>query len=65
MNWNDIQTHWNTYKQDAKKIWPRLQDAELDGDRTKLIDKLRDAHNLPQKEAETQVDTWAESLETT
>ena len=65
MDWNEIQSNWGTYKQDAKKTWPRLVDAELEvvnGDRGKLVDKVRDAQGLSNKEAETEVDGWADNL---
>lgn len=67
MDWNEIQSNWDTYKQDAKKTWPRLDDAELEvvnGDRGKLVDKVRDAQGLSNKEAETEVDGWADNLQT-
>ena len=65
MTWAEVQTNWDTYKQDAKATWPRLHDAELEvagGDRGKLIDKVRDAQSISNEEAETEVDSWAENL---
>ena len=66
MDWDEIQSNWDTHKQDAKKTWPRLNDAELEvanGDRGKLVDKVRDAQSISNEEAETEVDSWAENLE--
>ena len=65
MEWEEIQTNWDTYKQDAKRTWPRLDDAELEvanGDRGKLIDKVRDAQSISHEEAEVEVDSWADNL---
>lgn len=65
MRWQDIRTHWDHLRGDARRTWPRLMDEELEvvrGRREVLIDKVRDAYHHSHEEAEREVDVWAEGL---
>ena len=63
--WQDIRMDWPRLRSHAKRAWPALHEAELEvvqGDRGRLIDKVRDAHHLSHEAAAEEVEAWRRSL---
>ena len=65
MDWRAIKENWASYRVEAQRIWPKLSEEELEqvaGDRTVLIEKLRDHYGRATDEAALEVDRWADTL---
>lgn len=65
MTWDEIADQWDNVKHQAKRSWPSLHEAELeviDGNRSKLIDKVRDAQSMSHEAAAEEVEAWRRSL---
>ena len=61
MNWNQIETNWDTFKNIIKYDWDQLTDAQLDliaGRRDYLIRKIQTVYGLNKAEVETQLTEW-------
>lgn len=57
--------YWSRSRLHAKVAWPALHDAELDiiqGDRSKLIDKVREAQIMWHEAAAERVEAWRRTL---
>lgn len=65
MTWEDIRNDWPRLQSQAKVAWPALHDAELEvvqGDRERLIDKVRDAQSMSHEAATEEVEAWRQGL---
>lgn len=65
MTWNEIRERWGDLQKHAKQAWPALHPAELeiiDGDRDRLIDKVRDAQSMSHEAAAKEVEAWRRHL---
>lgn len=65
MTWNEVERNWEDVKGRAKEAWPSLHPAELEvinGDRSRLVDKVRDAQSMSHEAAVEEVEAWRRNL---
>ena len=65
MDWEEIKRNWDSYREEAKHTWKKLQAEDLDtiaGDRDKLVERVGKAHGVSPEQAETEVDAWAKRM---
>lgn len=63
--WSQITGQWKLFAGEAKRKWGELTDDELakvNGDRKSLVNIVQKRYGIAKKEAEKQVDAWANSL---
>lgn len=63
--WAQIAGQWKQFAGEAKKKWGDLSMEELsevDGDRKVLADLIQTRYSIPKKEADKQIQTWANTL---
>ena len=65
--WTQIASQWSRfgYATDAKKRWTELTYEELtktNGDRKALLGLIQERYNISKKEADKQIDIWANKL---
>lgn len=64
-SWTFIQEDWQRLKGRIHETWSLLSDNEIDeteGDRDRFVAAVQERYGVEAKEAEKQIDTWAESL---
>ncbi|GGN99739.1 hypothetical protein [Saccharibacillus kuerlensis] len=60
-----IKGRWNQTRNEAKKQWSKLTEEDLDyinGDRDKLIEKVRERYGHDAESAELEYKSWASAL---
>lgn len=65
MDWRAIKERWAAYRAEAERQWPALSEDDLEqvaGNRTVLIEKLRERYERTTDEAALEVDRWADTL---
>ena len=65
MNWDKIKDNWDSYRPLALGEWPGLTEmdlARIAGNRTRLIELLRDDYDMTLEEATQAADSWAEGV---
>lgn len=63
--WSQIAGQWKQFAGEAKKRWGELTDedlAKVNGDRKTLTGLLQKRYNIAKKEADKQIDAWANRL---
>jgi uncharacterized protein YjbJ (UPF0337 family) len=63
--WDQISNQWKQFGSEAKKKWNQLTDEELskvNGDRKVLSGLIQKRYEIAKKEAEKQIDAWANTL---
>lgn len=63
--WSQIAGQWKQFAGEAKKKWSELTDDELsqiNGDRKTLVGLLQKRYGIAKKEADKQIDVWANTL---
>lgn len=68
MNWDQIEGRWEQVKGGVKEQWGKLTDddlTEIEGDRQQMVGKIQERYGIAREEAETAVDRWAASWQTT
>ncbi len=66
MDWEQIRTNWEEYRQQVLDAWDELTDDQLDeirGDRAILVGKLQEAYGIDRAEAEAQVQAFEEGVQ--
>lgn len=61
MNWQQVENHWQQFRNYAKKRWQKLTDDDLEaiaGRRAALIKRLEDHYGMSPKEATGCADQW-------
>jgi uncharacterized protein YjbJ (UPF0337 family) len=64
MNQDILQGRWEQLKGKARIKWGKLTNDDIDqiqGERQKLVGKLRERHGLATERAEQDVDDWLET----
>ncbi|NGZ77402.1 hypothetical protein GYN08_19110 [Saccharibacillus sp. VR-M41] len=62
-----IKGRWNQTQHEAKKQWSKLTEEDLDyinGDKDKLIEKVRERYGHDAESAELEYKSWASALTT-
>ncbi|CAM4129272.1 MULTISPECIES: hypothetical protein [Saccharibacillus] len=62
-----IKGRWNQTQHEAKKQWSKLTEADLEyinGDKEKLIEKVRERYGHDAEAAELEYKSWASALTT-
>lgn len=65
MNKEDLEAKWNQVSGEAKRQWGKLTDDDVqyvNGNREKLIGKLKERYGYSNEEAEAEVDTWINKI---
>ncbi|MCQ4087383.1 hypothetical protein [Saccharibacillus sp. JS10] len=60
-----IKGRWSVTQHEAKKQWSKLTEDDLmyiDGDKDKLIEKVRERYGHDEKAAELEYKSWASAL---
>jgi uncharacterized protein YjbJ (UPF0337 family) len=63
--WTQIAGQWKQFASEAKKKWSELTDEELtkvDGDRKTLAGLIQKRYSIAKKDADKQIDAWANTL---
>ena len=61
LNWNEIESNWQAYKNEIKQHWAKLTDDQLEviaGERDHLTGKIQVMYGVGRDEAEYQVLDW-------
>lgn len=61
MNWDQIKGKWGQMTGTVKSKWGQLTDdeiTEINGDRERLVGKIRERYGIAKNEADRQVDDW-------
>ena len=61
MNWDTLHGNWSQMKGEAKRQWGKLTDDDLkviEGNRDKLVGRIRELYGMEKDAAERDVDTW-------
>jgi len=61
MNSSNIETGWKDFKANAKRLWSKLTDAQINGimgKREQLSTKVQEAYALSKEDAERQISDW-------
>jgi hypothetical protein len=65
MKWEYLAAHWNEYKLNAKRRWPRLSASDLDaiaGDRARLVARIAELYAIAGEQAEAELAAWLDAL---
>lgn len=65
MNADQLKGKWEQFTGDAKRQWGKLTDDDMtvvEGDREKLVGKIRERYGKTKDEAEKDVSDWIDSL---
>jgi uncharacterized protein YjbJ (UPF0337 family) len=63
MNQDILKGRWSQLKGELKTQWGKLTDndiTQIEGQRDKLVGKVRERYGLAREDAERQVDDWLE-----
>ena len=61
MNWDRIEGNWKHFKDNARRHWARLTDAQLEliaGKRDQLAGKIQEVYGVSKEIAEKQLSAW-------
>lgn len=64
MNWDQIEDHWEEYKDLAREKWTRLGSTtieQINGSRERLIDAVQRSYDISRDQARREVGYWAAS----
>ena len=64
INWGEVETHWDDFKDRIKDKWNKLTDADMrdiHGDRQRLMQALQDRYELTRDKVEKQMSDFLES----
>ncbi|MBV8203180.1 MAG: CsbD family protein [Acidobacteria bacterium] len=60
-----IEGQWKQLKGEAKRLWGKLTDDDLEraaGNRDKLVGSLQERYGYRKEQAQSEFDRWAESI---
>ena len=64
INWREVETHWDDFKDRIKDKWKKLTDDDMrsiHGDRHRLTQALQDRYELTKDKVEKQMDDFFEN----
>lgn len=62
---NIIEGQWKQLKGEARRLWGKLTDDDLDraaGNRDKLVGSLQERYGYRKEQAQSEFDRWSESV---